>query len=149
MASVKSVTKFLGGGGRAAWKISQFGLFRTNLAGASEKKVPAFHEGKILTRKVLEREGRYLPLVGAYQKVIQIVEEAQEARQIFRGIESAFADPEARKNALEVFEAMVVDGWIKGVQPLDEPIFDPGAGNDPYLHANQDDLMSRAMQTQK
>lgn len=148
MASVKSVTKFLGGGGRAAWKISQFGLFRVNTAGAAEAKVPAFHEGKILTRKVLERDGKFLPLVGAYQKVLDIVEAGQEAKQIFRAIETGFGDDEARKNALEVFEAMVVDGWIKGVQPLETSIFDPGAGDDPYLHANKDDLLARAMQTQ-
>ncbi|MCG9895371.1 MAG: tryptophan 7-halogenase [Fimbriimonadaceae bacterium] len=143
MASLKSVTRFLGGGGRASWEISRFGLFRPRLEGATEVLVPAFHQGRILTRKVLERDGRFLPLVGAYQKVLELVDRLREARQIFREIEAQFPGPEARANALEVFEAMVVDGWIKGVQPLERPIFDPGAGEDPFLHENRDRLESR------
>ncbi len=138
VASLKSMTRFMGGGGRATWQISRFGLFKPNIAGAVRKQVPVYHEGEVLVREVLERDGKTLPLVGAYAKVMEIVQRGQKARAIFDGIRGAFPEVRSWTNALEVFEAMVVDGWIKGRQELDKPVFDPGDVEDPYLHVNRD-----------
>ncbi len=138
MASIKSVTRFLGGGSRAAWQIAQFGLFKPSIAGSDRRAVPVFHEGQVLVREVLERDGKTLPLVGAYQKVLQIVQQRQKARPIFDALSAAYPDPAALTNALEVFEAMVVEGWIKGRQPLETPIFDPGDVEDTLLHKNRE-----------
>lgn len=138
LASTKSLTRFLGGG-RSTWEISRYGLFKPNLAGAVEKRVPVFHQGDVLERVVLERDDRVLPLVGAYKRVLEIVSRFQKAAAIRDELKRQFPDPEHLTNALEVFEAMVHDGWIKGRKEESKPILDPGNfAEDPHLHVNKE-----------
>ncbi len=113
LGATKQLTQFFGEGD-STWEISKFSRFRANLAGAEVETVPAFHMGQILLKQSLRRGEEVLPLVGVYQKLADFLQLERTAQEVQTFLSITCPSPVAYTNGIEVFEAMLVAGWVTG-----------------------------------
>ncbi|CAN1495640.1 FixC Dehydrogenases (flavoproteins) [Fimbriimonadaceae bacterium] len=113
LGATKQLTQFFGEGD-STWEISKFSRFRANLAGAEVETVPAFHMGQILLKQSLRRGEEVLPLVGIYQKLADFLQLERTAQEVQTFLSITCPSPAAYTNGIEVFEAMLVAGWVTG-----------------------------------
>lgn len=113
LGATKQLTQFFGEGD-STWEISKFSCFRANLAGAEVETVPAFHMGQILLKQSLRRGEEVLPLVGIYQKLADFLQLERTAQEVQTFLSITCPSPAAYTNGIEVFEAMLIAGWVTG-----------------------------------
>lgn len=113
LGATKQLTKFMGEG-EPEWVMNQYNLFQIDLKGARQVEVPIYHEGKIEARTCWERDGKRLPMVGAYRAIVAMLGSRIGVSELKRRFAEHFPTPEHYTNAVEVFEAMLIDGWIAG-----------------------------------
>ena len=107
------------------WQASDYNVFRLDLDGATEEFVPAYVDGLIQKTKCYFRGNYRLPVTGMYGLLIQVLNYAADIETIFKDlialIKSRFPAAHARvafRQAIQVLEIMVGEGWVKA--SLDE-----------------------------
>lgn len=113
LGATKQLTQFFGEG-ESEWKLAQFTHFQASLANSERASVPAFHNGQILVREVLERGTEMLPLVGMYEKLAHFLEIERSVDELGRFLSATCPTVPTYTNAIEVLEAMLQSGWVTG-----------------------------------
>jgi flavin-dependent dehydrogenase len=140
LGATKQLTQFFGEGD-STWEISKFSCFRANLAGAEVETVPAFHMGQILLKQSLRRGEEVLPLVGTYQKLADFLHLERTAQEVQTFLSITCPSPAAYTNGIEVFEAMLVVGWVTGRCEAGIPAFEIRTPDQSeVLHLNNDQV---------
>ncbi len=140
LGATKQLTQFFGEGD-STWEISKFSRFRANLAGAEVESVPAFHMGQILLKQSLRRGEEVLPLVGVYQKLADFLQLERTAQEVQTFLSITCPSPVAYTNGIEVFEAMLVAGWVTGRCEAGIPGFEIRTPDQSeVLHLNNDQV---------
>jgi flavin-dependent dehydrogenase len=138
LAATRQLTQHFGGA-PAEWQLSRYSHVRRSAAAGEPETIPAFHMGQVLRRPALRRGDAVLPLVGAYAKWADFLATERAAPECLAMIESSFPTPAARQNALEVLEAMIIDGWVEGRKETNGPTFAIEVPEDSeVLHKNRD-----------
>jgi flavin-dependent dehydrogenase len=140
LGATKQLTQFFGTG-EAGWEINRYSHFQLNVDGAQRMEVPAYHEGQILILESLQRRGETLPLVGAYKAFAEFLKFKRSAHQLVQFVQNNFLDSLRVTNAMEVLEAMVCSGWVKGTLQPGAARFNLATPTESeVLHPNRDEL---------
>lgn len=140
LGATKQLTQFFGDGD-STWEIAKYSRFIANLADAESESVPAFHNGQILVRQTLRRDGNVLPIVGMYQKIADFLGVERTAGQLRAFLAQTCPTPATYTNAIEVLEAMTQSGWVIGRRdPLEMPFEVTTPVESEILHLNTDQL---------
>jgi flavin-dependent dehydrogenase len=107
------------------WQASDYNVFHLDLEGAVEEFVPVYFEGRIHKTNCYFRGNYRLPFTGMYGLLLQVLRYASDIETIFKDlidlIKSRFPAAHARvafRQAIQVLEIMVSEGWVKA--SLDE-----------------------------
>lgn len=135
------------------WEINQFNVFKLNLVGAQRDKVPVFRDGRILMLDCYRRGHHMLPMIGAYETVVEILRQTSDGGRILQAIQDVAklqAGVQAvpfDELAIACLETMLGEGWIQAKLNKNKPRFaitDRGRINSRVFHANRDPLPGSA-----
>jgi flavin-dependent dehydrogenase len=102
------------------WNADGKNLFTLKLDGATKSTLPNYHEGRIVTVQCYERDGKRLAITGMTQLLILALEKLNDIAGIIDAMLGILRDkmdaayhPLALKQAMQVLEVLVTDGWVE------------------------------------
>lgn len=120
------------------WQASDYNIFSLDLEGAAQESVPAYVDGRIVPTNCYFRGSHRLPVTGMYGLLLQVLRHASDIETIFRDliaiIRIKFPAAHARvafRQAIQVLEIMVSEGWVKASLDPGKPrlnLSTPGEG---------------------
>ncbi|MDR3690600.1 MAG: NAD(P)/FAD-dependent oxidoreductase [Fimbriimonas sp.] len=95
-------------------------VFKLNLAGASWRDRAQYRDGRVFPTQSYTRDGRTLPIDGACQIVVDLLQRTSDVVSLFemlrRSIQNDFEDMGQQNRAMvevvQALEAMTNDGWV-------------------------------------
>lgn len=95
-------------------------VFRLNLDGAERKERPRYLDGHVIPDPCYVRDGKVLPLMGAFSVIVSVLEHFHKLPDIVATIGEIARRKATDKlfqqtvmpNITQAFEAMIVDGWL-------------------------------------
>ncbi len=101
------------------WAINSNNCFKLDLDGATEGAFPRYLEGRVEPVRCYFRDGKKLPMAGAYQAVFRCLKWAFDPDSLIKNLEAIrsisfpWTEPYPfRVLALQVLEAMIAEGWV-------------------------------------
>jgi len=127
--------------------LEKYNVFKLDLKGATMKDRASYIAGRVGKTKCYVRDGKVLPVRGAFEVLVRILERESQLQSIVAMlnyfVEQNAADPEFAKNILPqmapALEAMVNDGWIEASYDRRQPLAQLSSGFAGF-HANQDNV---------
>ncbi len=109
------------------WLITKSNVFDLDIEGAAPDDYPVYAGGRITVAKVLRREGKELPLNGAFKIAVEILRHHNDLNNVIQGIRAVASQqgPLIALSAIEAIESMLKDGWIKGSYSPGQPLLRP------------------------
>ena len=100
--------------------LDRFNVFNLNLRDAAWTDRAHYDSGRVIKREMYERNGKYLPLDGVFDLLVNILQKEKTSKGIVENIKQATeqlrSDPMSRHHmvisALRAWEALVLDGWV-------------------------------------
>lgn len=123
LLAVKEVTKVFSGESQSGWEINKYNVFQLDLSKAQKQEMPVYTEGKILKAECFVRDGRWLPNVGLYGVLINILRKHRDLPSIGRALEELASGQGVRgrrgpgffvTQGIATLETMLVEGWVRG-----------------------------------
>jgi len=125
LLAVKEITKVFADDDddRSGWEINKHNTFHIDLSGSKKQPMPVFTQGKIMQVECFVRDGRWLPNVGLYGVLINVLRKHHDLPAIQRSLESVAQKQAARSGnsagfyvtqGVSTLETMLVEGWVKG-----------------------------------
>ena len=121
VAAVKQLSRILSDA-ETTWELAKVNELRLDLAGATQKPFAVMEAGRIRREKAYEREGKRLPLVGAFRTALGAVQQERELPKIVRVLKARTGDDTELLEAIQALEAMLSEGWIKGRVDKKRPV---------------------------
>lgn len=120
LGSIKAMNNKLGDFGEDS-PFDKYNVFKLDLSGASYKERAHYHNGRVTPSMSYTRGERVLPVDGAYEVVVNLLQRTSDFGELLENlqlaIEHQISDPTIRessyKNAVQILEAMITDGWIQ------------------------------------
>lgn len=146
LLATKEITKIFCGTNEVQWEINKFTHFKLNIMGATQEKVPIYHQGRVIRADAYRRGGRILPMVMLFKSVAEALRTQQDARSLHAAFVQFSADFERQGlpgpigQLYGTLETMLIDNWVTGRVEAGRPTlnFDPLKYLDPTIHANRD-----------
>jgi flavin-dependent dehydrogenase len=99
----------------------RFNHFELDLSGATYHERARYASGRVLQTAGYGRGDKVLPIDGAFEILVNILQHTADLDEILTGLQyavgKAFVSEELRlkavKNAMQILDAMIVDGWVK------------------------------------
>lgn len=108
-------------GGQPEWALSRVNRFRLDLEGASEVRVPAYHDGRIEPVACYLRGTRRLPVHGLFAQLLTVLEVATDITTLLPMLQQAATAPGHQsppqvvfQHLLQALELMLHEGWVRG-----------------------------------
>ena len=145
LIALKGIADFFAEG-ETEWQLNAYNCFRLDLEGAEQSDLPLFQGGRIKRTACFRRDGRQLPVAGAFALTIELLRRTEDIVEIYKGA-VAFAQKHkiaasprlAAEKVLEALETMVADGWVAGRLDPDKPRLTLKTGKEGALiHGNHD-----------
>lgn len=146
LLATKEITKIFCGTSDVQWELNKFTHFKLNLMGATQEKVPIYHQGRVIRAEAYRRGGRILPMVMLFKAVAEALRTQKDARSLHAAF--AQASEELARQGLPgpigqlygTLETMLLDNWVTGRVENGKPTlnFDPLKYLDPTIHPNRD-----------
>lgn len=146
LLATKEITKIFCGTNEVQWELNKFTHFKLNIMGATQEKVPIYHQGRVIRADAYRRGGRILPMVMLFKAVSDTLRTQLDARALHAAF-SQLADGFARQGLpgsigqlYGTLETMLIDNWVTGRVEQGKPTlnFDPLKYLDPTIHRNRD-----------
>jgi flavin-dependent dehydrogenase len=102
------------------WAVTQTNLWLPNLKDVKQETLALYVEGEIKPVACYRRNGKVLPLTGAFAHAMTSIREHSYSKIAFAKCVDRLIDGEGMSNqdailqAVETFEALLTEGWIKG-----------------------------------
>jgi flavin-dependent dehydrogenase len=103
---------------KAEHPFQKHNVFRLNLAGAQFAYRSRYEEGRVVRYESLERDGKILPRIGAYEVIVDVLKStsniiaiAQQLKAILNSMHPAMAQRLSREFPIYLW-AMVETGWV-------------------------------------
>jgi len=127
ITGVKQITqRFLAG--KARWHVGENNVFKLDVLGAKETRIPIYSEGKIQATPCLVRGRNRLVLSGMFKTVHDTLRRSPDVAKFHSSLMSSFVaemSPThaevAMKFAIQVLEVMIGDGWVKAKYDPSKP----------------------------
>ena len=121
LAGVKQVTQLLTDKD-VTWQAANYNVFKLNLTGAKEQRIPVYEAGRVIATPCLVKGERRLPLTGMFANLVEVLKEHQEIEDIYRLVmQSAQSQLSSQGHAqvgvahmLQALEVLINDGWVIG-----------------------------------
>jgi flavin-dependent dehydrogenase len=116
---LKSVTKHLAGQ-EPTWDVTKTNLWLPALRDVVEEKMPLYRNGRIEPIRCYRKGAKVLPLTGMFKHAMEAVKAYPESTAAFARCVDTISEREGLPHqesifrALETFEALLAEGWIKG-----------------------------------
>lgn len=119
------VEKFTGG--MADHSVGRFNVFKLNLVGTTRGHIAEYKDGRVQQVACYLRGPKRLPTGGVWGNMIRLLGMKSDAAEIMREIERAAPRGGADHDRfihehLQVLEAMVLDGWVRGELDPKRPV---------------------------
>ena len=122
LSAVKRITRLLSGG-EATYALAGVNELRLDLTGAAKTPYAVMEEGRVLREWAYVRDGKRLPLVGAFRAAVAAVQQEREVPKILRLLRARTGDDEgALAEAITALEAMLTEGWVRGRHDRKRPL---------------------------
>ena len=147
LAATKEVTRLLtdvkAGPG---WRLNDYNVFRLNLTGARQEKIPLLNAGRITAGSAWVRGIHTLPLVGSNALLVEVLKRHSAIDQIMKAIlgyyRRSMDEPAAQvqlQQTIQVLEVMLIDGWVTGKRRAGRFALDiKSKTKDAMIHENRD-----------
>lgn len=103
------------------WQLADNNVLRLDVEGAEERDIPVYIDGKIEKARCFFRGYKKLPLVGVYKIAFDALEKSRNIEEILQhmarqitGRGQADLENLGMKQAIQVLEVMLGEGWIRG-----------------------------------
>lgn len=102
------------------WALAKNNILQLNLQGAKELDVPRYENGEITAIRCYVRDGKQLPLTGFFGIAVEVLRNQHDIASILNGMATAMQlgglqlEDNAMKQAVQVLEVMLGEGWIIG-----------------------------------
>lgn len=110
------------------WNISKYSSFKLNLDYAQEITIPGYQDGKIMRIKAYKRDSKVLAMAGLYEVVADLTKVKVDALKFQADLESyckykvpADLRDFMLKQAIQVLEVMIGEGWVIGKTEMSKP----------------------------
>lgn len=119
LGGVKTLTKYLSGES-ATWQIGAKNRLILDLSGSVKQQLPVYANGRITPVTCFRKNGKTLPLVGAYRAVYDALLREKDATVVLNMAYHFLNGPKSANPSevagviTECLEALLVEGWIKG-----------------------------------
>ncbi|NOG92008.1 MAG: NAD(P)-binding protein [Armatimonadetes bacterium] len=128
------------------WKLDEVNELRLNVDGAERTDIPVFRDGRIEVVPCWVRQGKRLPVTGLFAVMLSCVEKhknivdiLKEASRALTGRQNIGAESFTVKQAVQVLEVMLGEGWIRGKLDPNKPRLQIGSPREgEQIHANVD-----------
>jgi flavin-dependent dehydrogenase len=126
VVGLKEVTKHIAGQD-PSWAITKTNVWIPQLRDAKEERLPLYEAGRIRTVASYRKGSKVLPLIGTFRHAMDAVKTHSYSKVAFSNCVDRLIDREGLSNqdaivlAVEAFEALLAEGWIKGKIAADQP----------------------------
>ena len=128
------------------WAISSMNVFNLNLSDAEKISIAYYADGQIEKLEGYKRGNQVLPLVGLYRILHDIIGNRITAERLFNRLNdyirtsAAMADRDfIQRQAIQVMEVMIGDGWVTGRLDKAAPRLKVGSPREGQIvHSNKD-----------
>jgi flavin-dependent dehydrogenase len=105
-------------GESASWRVNVTNDYTLDLVGVQRETRPSYSEGRIRAVPALVKQGKVLPLDGAFRIVVGVLEQTRDQQAVVGAFRQAAAQageqaPEVLSSLIQALEAMIAEGWVK------------------------------------
>ncbi len=132
LLAVKEINKMFTNASEATWELNKYNTFTLNLLAARKDQMPVYHGGKIMKAECYVRGGRWLPMVGLYGTVADVLSRHSHIVAIGKELTRRSNNPSGRfgmtpghyvAQAMATLETMLLEGWVRGSVDASLPMF--------------------------
>lgn len=121
VAAVKQLARILSDA-ETTWELAKVNELRLDLTGATQQPFAVMENGRILRERSYVRDGKRLPVVGAFRDAIAALQQERELPKIVAFLRARTGSDTSLLEALQALEAMLSEGWVKGRLDKKKPL---------------------------
>ena len=121
VAAVKQLSRILSDA-ETTWEIAKVNELRLDLAGAVQRPFAVMENGRVSRERSYERDGKRLPVIGAFRAAIAALQQERELPKIVSALRARAGSDAELLEALQALEAMLAEGWVRGKRNPNKPL---------------------------